>query len=406
MKGLWAKALVAYDPKFYKSKLFSKQYRTYQYDKASDSYSVANTSAMSSVTEWRSDTATPTTQLSLNYENKFQNKHNVKALLLFETRKWKTSDLSGNRNTLMDAVDQIYAGLIDDARSINGSADRNANVGLVGRFDYDYLSKYLVQASFRYDGSSKFYNKKWGFFPSLSLGWRISEESFFKDNISFVDNLKLRASIGRMGDDNVEPYLWMMAFNYPGDDSYVLGDGSLIPGVGVPQIPNVNATWYTSTTKNLGIDLSLWNAALTVEFDLFRRDRDGLLANRIVSVPGTFGATFAKENINSDMQEGFELVLGHNGKVRDFSYQLRGNFTYTLNRNKYVESVPSGNSYDNWRNNTNDRNSNILWMYQANGQFVSMDDIYNNPVLGGVYNKYSYLPGDIKYVDFNATFDA
>ena len=82
----------------------------------------------------------------------------------------------------------------------------------------------------------------------------------------------MRASIGRMGDDNVEPYLWMMAFNYPGDDSYVLGDGSLIPGVGVPQIPNVNATWYTSTTKNLGIDLSLWNAALTVEFDLFRRE--------------------------------------------------------------------------------------------------------------------------------------
>lgn len=401
VKGLWAKALVAYDPKFYKSKLLSKQYRTYEYNKVTDTYSVANTSAMSSVTEWRSDTATPTTQLSLNYENKFSNKHNVKALLLFETRKWQTSELSGNRNTLMDAVDQIYAGLIDDARGINGSSDRNANVGLVGRFDYDFLSKYLVQASFRYDGSSKFYNKKWGFFPSLSLGWRISEESFIKDNLPFIDNLKVRGSIGRMGDDNVEPYLWMMAFNYPGGDSYVLGDGSLVPGVGVPQIPNVNATWYTSTTKNIGVDLSLWNAGLTVEFDLFRRDRDGLLANRIVTVPGTFGATFAKENINSDLQQGFELVLGHNGSVRDFSYQVRGNFTYTLNRNKYVESVPSGNSYDNWRNNRNNRNSNILWMYQANGQFVSMDEIYNNPVLEGVYNKYSYLPGDIKYVDYN-----
>lgn len=401
VKGLWAKALVAYDPKFYKSKLLSKQYRTYEYNKVTDTYSVANTSAMSSVTEWRSDTATPTTQLSLNYENKFSNKHNVKALLLFETRKWQTSELSGNRNTLMDAVDQIYAGLIDDARGINGSSDRNANVGLVGRFDYDFLSKYLVQASFRYDGSSKFYNKKWGFFPSLSLGWRISEESFIKDNLPFIDNLKVRGSIGRMGDDNVEPYLWMMAFNYPGGDSYVLGDGSLVPGVGVPQIPNINATWYTSTTKNIGIDLSLWNAGLTVEFDLFRRDRDGLLANRIVTVPGTFGATFAKENINSDLQQGFELVLGHNGSVRDFSYQVRGNFTYTLNRNKYVESVPSGNSYDNWRNNKNNRNSNILWMYQANGQFVSMDEIYRNPVLEGVYNKYSYLPGDIKYVDYN-----
>ncbi|WP_195333508.1 SusC/RagA family TonB-linked outer membrane protein [Bacteroides salyersiae] len=401
VKGLWAKALVAYDPKFHKSKLLRKQWHTYSYDKENDIYKVKETSAVSSVTEWRNDSATPTTQLSLNYENKFLNKHNVKALVLFETRKWETSELSGVRNTLMDAVDHIYAGLIDDAREVNSMADRNANVGLVGRLDYDYLSKYLLQASFRYDGSSKFYNKKWGFFPSLSLGWRISEENFFKDNISFVDNLKLRASIGRMGDDNVEPYLWMMAFDYPGNDRYLLGDGSLIPGVGMPQVPNVNATWYTSTTKNLGIDLSLWNAALTVEFDLFRRDRDGLLANRIVSVPGTFGATFAKENINSDLQQGFELVLGHNGKVRELSYQVQGNFTYTLNRNKYVESTPSGNSYDNWRNNRNNRNSNILWMYQSNGQFISMDEIYSSPVLGGLYKQYSYLPGDIKYVDYN-----
>lgn len=401
VKGLSAKALVAYDPKFHKSKLFNKQYKTYQYDKNTNAYSVASTSAMSSVTEWRSDMATPTTQLSLNYENKFLNKHSVKALMLLETRKWETSDQSGNRNTLMDAVDQIYAGLIDAARRIDGAADRNANVGLVGRFDYDYLSKYLLQASFRYDGSSKFYNKKWGFFPSLSLGWRMSEESFIKDNLHFIDNLKLRGSIGRMGDDSAQPYLWMMAFDYPGSDSYILGDGPLTPGVGVPQIPNINATWYTSTTKNIGIDLSMWNAALTVEFDLFRRDRDGLLANRIVSVPGTFGATFAEENINSDRQDGFELVLGHNGRITDFSYQVRGNFTYTLNRHKYVESVPSGNSYDNWRNNMNNRNSNILWMYQANGQFGSMNEIYNNPVLGGVYNKYSYLPGDIKYADYN-----
>ena len=342
-------------------------------------------------------------QAKINYAHDFDG-HNIGATLVYE-ESHKEGDNFWGRRDLSLPIDQVFAGMSENQQfnqSTSSSAlYERANQALIGRFTYDYLSKYLVQASFRYDGSSKFYNKKWGFFPSLSLGWRISEESFFKDNISFVDNLKLRASIGRMGDDNVEPYLWMMAFNYPGDDSYVLGDGSLIPGVGVPQIPNVNATWYTSTTKNLGIDLSLWNAALTVEFDLFRRDRDGLLANRIVSVPGTFGATFAKENINSDMQEGFELVLGHNGKVRDFSYQLRGNFTYTLNRNKYVESVPSGNSYDNWRNNTNDRNSNILWMYQANGQFVSMDDIYNNPVLGGVYNKYSYLPGDIKYVDFN-----
>ena len=139
--------------------MLKKQYKTYKYNADAKSYDVVTTSSLASVTEWRSNTATPTTQLSLNYETSIKNKHNLKALLLFETRKWETSELSGSRNTLMDAVDQIYAGLVDDARSVNGSADRNSNMGLVGRIDYDFLSKYLVQASFRLDGSSKFRNK-------------------------------------------------------------------------------------------------------------------------------------------------------------------------------------------------------------------------------------------------------
>jgi len=409
LNGLSVKGLVAYDPKFYSSKLLKKQFSTYTYDKDTQKYNLANTSAMSSITEWRDENATVTTQTSMNYETKIKDQHNIKALLLFETRKWEKSELSGGRNTLMDMIDQIYAGLVDDARSINGSADRNSNAGLVGRLDYDYMSKYILQASFRYDGSSKFYNKQWGFFPSLSLGWRMSEEPFIKDNFKFVDNFKIRGSIGKMGDDNTDPYLWLMAFDYPGKDSdenknilYVLGDGGLIPGVGIPQIPNKNATWFTATTKNIGFEVSLWNSKLTAEFDYFRRDRDGLLANRIVSVPGTFGAKFAKENLNSDMQQGFELVLVHNNRINDFTFNVQANITYTLGRDKYIERAPSGNSYDNWRNNQTNRNKDIIWLYKANGQYVSMEDIYNHPALGGIYYRNpSYLPGDIIYEDYN-----
>lgn len=401
IKGLWAKALVAFDPYFHNDKQFKKQFKSYRYDPDTDSYNVVTTSSISNITEWRSNASTTTTQFSLNYGTSIKNEHNIKALALLETRKRNSSELSGNRNTLMDAVDQIYAGLVDDARSVNGLADRNSNVGIVGRVDYDFRSKYLLEASFRVDGSSKFRNKQWGFFPSVSVGWRISEESFFRNALPFVDNLKIRGSIGKLGDDNTDAYLWMMAFDYPGGDKYVFGDQGLIPGVGMPQIPNYAATWYTSTMKNVGIEASLWNGALRVEADWFRRDRDGLLANRIVSVPGTFGATFAKENINSDMQTGFEVVLGTMGSVGDFRYNVSGNLTYTLSRNKYVESTLPGNSYDNWRYNNNDRNTNILWMYEYAGHFTSMDEIYNSPVLEGRYTKYSYLPGDLKYVDYN-----
>ena len=127
VKGLSAKALIAYDPKYHTDKMLNKQYKTYKYNADAKSYDVVTTSSLASVTEWRSNTATPTTQLSLNYETSIKNKHNLKALLLFETRKWETSELSGSRNTLMDAVDQIYAGLVDDTRSVNGSANRNSN---------------------------------------------------------------------------------------------------------------------------------------------------------------------------------------------------------------------------------------------------------------------------------------
>ena len=359
-------------------------------------------SAISSVAEWRSSTASPTTQWSLYYENLFGDKHNVEGLLLWETCKWETSDISGGRNTLMDAVDQIYAGLPDEARTINAGADRNANLGLVVRFDYDYASKYMVQFSFRYDGSSKFYNKQWGFFPSFSVGWRISEENFIKNNFSFVDNIKIRASIGRLGDDNTSPYLWLMAFDYPGNDSYVLGKSGLIPGVGVPRIPNRDATWYVSTMQNIGLDFSLWKGALSAEIDFFRRKRSGLLTSREVSVPGTFGAGFAEENLNSDLQTGFEIALGHVNQVGTFSYQVKANVSFTNRRNLYVERAISGNSYDNWRDNVNDRNTNILWLYQSAGQYQNFNEIYSHPAFGGkYYPTQPLLPGDIKYVDYN-----
>ena len=401
VKGLWAKALVAYDPKFYKSKLFSKQYRTYQYDKATGTYSVANTSAMSSVTEWRSDTATPTTQLSLNYENKFQNKHNVKALLLFETRKWQTSELSGKRNTLMDAVDQIYAGLIDDAREINGSADRNANVGLVGRFDYDYLSKYLVQASFRYDGSSKFAKgHRWGFFPSVSAGYRVTEENFMKniEQLSFISNWKLRASYGVMGSDITSAYQFLAGYDYPGA-SYVYGD-EVYKGLGFRAIPNENITWYLIKSLNVGTDIELWNGLLSAQVDFFWKYGSELLGSRLGEIPGTLGAQLSSENINEDLYKGFEIVIGHRNKINDFNYSVNLNFALTRHLNRFIVESDAVNSYDRWRNKYSNRYTDMGWTYGSNGQFTSMNDIWHSPIQDGQGGA-TQLPGDWKYEDWN-----
>ena len=142
----------------------------------------------------------PSQQYSLNYQNTF-GKHDIGALVLWEMKNYRKDWVSAYRQFYIGALDQMDAG--DNVNKNNGgNAAVSAHEGLVGRVNYAYDSKYLAEFSFRYDGSYKFAEgSRWGFFPAASLGWRMSEEPFFKENISFVDNLKIRGSIGKVGDE-------------------------------------------------------------------------------------------------------------------------------------------------------------------------------------------------------------
>lgn len=141
-------------------------------------------------------------QFSLNYNRTFLDKHNVQALFLYEQREDLDDYLQAYRQFAIDALDQINSGS-DKNKNNAGVASELANASFVGRINYDYASKYLFEFSFREDGSAKFYkNNRWGFFPSVSVGWRLSEESFIKNNTQIFDNLKIRASYGVMGMTN------------------------------------------------------------------------------------------------------------------------------------------------------------------------------------------------------------
>lgn len=140
-----------------------------------------------------------------------------------------------------------------------------------------------------------------GIFPVGSIGWRLSEESFIKENSSldFIDNLKLRASYGKMGDDSSSTYQFLSGFNYP-SGGYVI-DGTYVNALSLRGMPNPNITWFTSKMLNVGVDADLWNGLLGFQFDVFQRNRDGLLATRTMSLPGTVGASLPQENLEGDL---------------------------------------------------------------------------------------------------------
>jgi len=399
VKGLSAKALLSYDYNNKYSRKWYKEYYEYTYDAVNDVYNKSGSHTISELTTQSDNYFKPNGQVSLNYKNTF-GKHDVGVLALWEFYNDRTDWVKAYRQFTVGAIDQIGAG---DKTNINndGKASVSAHTGLVGRINYAFASKYLAEFSFRYDGSYKFApGKRWGFFPAGSLGWRISEEDFFKESLPMFDNFKIRGSYGKVGDEgDFAAYQYLTGYTYP-SGNYVLGSGGLTNGAKDKGMPNTNLTWYESTTANVGFEASVLSGLINVEFDYFIRKRDGLLATRILTLPTTFGQSLPQENLNSDKTQGFEIVLGHRKTIGDFTYDVKANFSTTRNYNRHVERAASANMYDNWRNNSNDRYKDIQWGKVCIGQFQSYEEILNSPVQDNNGNK-SLMPGDLKFEDWN-----
>jgi TonB-linked SusC/RagA family outer membrane protein len=399
VKGLSAKALLAYDYRNAQDKDWYKELYEYNYDAVNDVYNKINIHTLSELTSRQENYFKPTQQYSLNYADTF-GKHDLNALLLWEMYNDRTDWVQAYRQFTIGVIDQIDAGNAENKNN-GGKARVSAHQGLVGRLNYAYDDRYLAELSFRYDGSYKFDpDKRWGFFPALSLGWRVSEEPFFKDFISDLDNLKIRGSYGKIGDEgDFAAYQYLSGYTYP-SGSYVLGSGGLSLGARDKGMPNPNLTWYESTIANIGFETSAWKGLISAEFDYFIRKRDGLLATRQLTLPTTFGQSLPQENLNSDKNEGFEIILGHDHRIGNFRYNIKANFSTTRISNRYVERPSPANRYDNWRNNSNDRYKDINWGKVVMGQFQSYDEILSAPIQDGNGNK-SLMPGDLRFQDWN-----
>ena len=408
VKGLSMKGLFSYDYYVSSANLFQKEYNQYRYDEPSQTYSKFTRQSPNRIRRESYFKTQILSQASLNYDGKF-NKHTVGGLLLWETQK-RTSDNFFAQRDMVLPLPYLFAGVADGQQAtMNSGADglyENANLALVGKGNYIFDGKYLAEILFRYDGSSKFAEgSQWGFFPAASLGWRISEENFFKNlsALSFVSNLKVRSSYGKTGDDGASSYQFISGYNYPtSSDSrnftggYVF-DGSFNASADNKGIPNPNITWFTAKTFDVGVDVEGWNGLLGVSVDYFSRNREGLLATRSGGIPTVVGAGLPQENLNSDRTYGFDLELTHRNHIRDFKYDAKGLFSLARVKRLYVERGAIGSSWSNWRNNQNDRLQGVHQGLQGDGQFQSWDEIWNNPYYVGR----GTIIGDYKYVDWN-----
>ncbi len=401
VKGLNLKAMYSYDFIMNDNKQFEKTWKSYRGDQV---YTRNNPSKVGRTYYGKDNNLW---QLGANYSRNFKG-HNVNAMILFEQSAYEGDNFGGNKE-LSIPIDQVFAGNEENQQFTQstsaGALYERANQAWVGRFAYDYNSKYLLEFAFRYEGSSKFpSNSRWVMFPSVSGGWRVSEEAFWKDSfLQFINNFKVRASWGKMGDDGALAYQFLTGYTYPvGGAAYSMPGGAIFDGKFVNAsatkgLANNNISWISAKTFNIGFDAEAWNGLLGVSFDYFRRDRDGLLATRNASLPGIVGAALPQENLNGDLTRGFEVEISHRNRIEDFNYEIKGNVAYARSMNKHIEGARKGNSYLNWRENSNDRYKDIWWGYGTGNRLTSWDQIYYNPIYVGRGS----VIGDYNYEDWN-----
>lgn len=402
VKGLSIKATGSYSNNRLMNKSLSKEYKLYNYDpEAEVPYTVAaRKNNPSKITNSFTDIDMITLQGHLLYSRVFAEKHDVDLTLVYEQHKYKSRAASLGREYSFFTNDQIDQASVNNQTN-SGMEEERASRSLIGRVNYGFRGKYLVEFAFRYDGSYRYHpDYRWGFFPVVSAGWRISEEPFMR-NVGFISNLKLRASYGVVGEDAGAPFQYVPGYSLTGGGGYEFSDGKWTEGAASPAIVNERLTWFESRTADIGIDLGLFRNRLAFEFDLYQRDREGLLATRLVSLPNTFGSTLPEENINSDRIRGFDLSVAYNDRFGDLGIGIRANLNFARSMNRYVEHGAYANSMDRWRNGIDYRWNDIAWGYIVEDQFRDTEAILFAPIQGGAEGNTKVLPGDYKNKDVN-----
>lgn len=341
----------------------------------------------------------------INYETKIADKHTLKILAGSELRKGNAEYFSAFRRFFAStAIDQLAVGGANEINN-NGSGYVFSRLNYFGRVNYAFKEKYFAEFVWRVDGSYNFpKDNRWGFFPGISAGWVVSEENFFKNNVSFINRLKIRGSVGKTGNDRIQlgPNGSPLEFQYLSTFSY----GNILGSPYLPfvtngstenqtlyetRLPNPAITWEVANQANIGFEASMLQNKLTVEFDYFNYQRSSVLAIKNASVPASAGITLPPENFGKVKNTGFDFTVSYRNSIRSFNYSVSLNGGYAKNQILFWDEAPGTPLYK--QSTGKPINTNVY--YQAIGVYPDQASVDKTPHWSGA------RAGDVIFKDVN-----
>jgi TonB-linked SusC/RagA family outer membrane protein len=327
----------------------------------------------------------------LNYDRTFGD-HKVTVLAGSNRETIDASNFNAFRRYFISpALDQLFAGG-DLEKNNGGVASKRARLNYFGRMAYNYKEKYLLEFLWRYDGSDIFPEEtRYGFFPGVMAGWVISQESFMQ-SFPAINYLKLRGSLGQMGNDQIATYQYLSTYGFR---SYILGNVET-KTLFEARIPNPNITWEVATNANIGIEGALFNDKVTFEFDYFNNRRTNILWVKNASVPQSTGLTLPAQNIGEVETKGFDALIGYRSSVGDFNFNISLNGGYAKNKILFWDEAPGA---PEWQRTTG-RPMYTIQAYIYDGVFKDQAEINAEKInYSAIVN--TLRPGDMKYQDYN-----
>lgn len=341
VKGLEGKLLVAYDKNMTENKGWLTPYTMMgrARDQVTGDYAlIANPPGITKTTlrQSYSQNNRQTFQPSLTYNNTFGD-HNVSVLALYEWSQYRTSVFStgGSNFPITDIQEIDYRSTANlDFIQPTGSSTIARRAGFVGRLNYNYKQKYLLELANRWDASTKFApQNRWDMFPAIGLGWVISKEDFFDPLAASVTSLKLKGSIGRLGyEQSTSAFSYLQTYALTTAPVAVFG-GSPVSAIYTSAPPNVDIHWETSVMTNGGFEAVLWNGLLGIDFEAFYKTTDDIISSVTNLYPLSIGGYYpASVNYGKVDNKGFDLQLRHSNHFGAFQYNITGNLNWSKNR--------------------------------------------------------------------------
>jgi TonB-linked SusC/RagA family outer membrane protein len=397
IKGLSIVGNASFDKNFLNRKIWRTPWYLYTWD--GTSMDANNQPVLSKVksgyadpnlSQLMGDGYSTTLNALINYQTNIADKHNIKILAGTEKNVGKLMNLSAYRRYFLSTnLDQMFAGG-DLEKDNNGSASQTARLNYFGRVNYDYLSKYMVEFLFRYDGSYIFpADRRFGFFPGVSVGWQVGKEDFWKNSLSFINNFKIRASWGQTGNDRITEYQYLSSMGF--GTTYVLNGDVQVKTLNELRIANPNVTWEIANQSNIGFDGEVLDGKIKFSGDYFYNLRSDILAFRNASVPNSTGLTLPMENIGEVVNQGYEFLVSYGNSRGDFSYEVSVNGGYAKNKIKFWDETPGVPEYQ--KSTGRPMNSNLY--YQAIGIYKDQAAVDASPHWVGA------RAGDIQFKDVN-----